>query len=365
MQTIRSMRVVQRRFLFQALLASLSLVILFFQACGTPLQSSSSDNASGSSGSYLSSCFVANPNPIFKSGSFFNGSNWNDPSVIKVGTQYVMYASSGTGSGVQIYRLVSNDGANWSLSPSTAVFTNSPSATAWDRVSVETPAVVLFNNTYYLFYTGYTDQTNVGTYQVGYATSPDGITWTRSGTTSLLAPTDPTGAVNNDFNQFVVGEPGPVVFQNQLYLYFTAVGYDSSLKTTVQTIGLVTSPDGLTWSAPQKVLVPSQTLYPSSANWAGYSTPSAIVLNNQVHLFFDVVQESPWLQLKIHHAVSTDGMTAWVQDAHAIFDFSQFNWTTREIRSPTALLDGGTLFLWFAGDNGTTLGIGEATCPFQ
>ena len=44
-------------------------------------------------------CFAASAsNLILTRDSLFAGSDWNDPSVIKVGSQYVMYASSGWGS---------------------------------------------------------------------------------------------------------------------------------------------------------------------------------------------------------------------------------------------------------------------------
>ena len=146
----------------------------------------------------------------------------------------------------------------------------------------------------------------------------------------------------------------------RLYLYFTAVGANSVLGTTLQVIGLTTW-DGTIWSAPQSVLEPDQALYPRMT-WIGYSTPMAAVLNGQMHLFFDVVQDMPWEQLRIHHASSADGITGWTHDSSAIFSQSDFTWTSTQIRSPSALLDGTSLFLWFAGDDASTLGIGASKC---
>ncbi len=300
-------------------------------------------------------------------GSFFAGSNWNDPHVLKVGSQFVMYASADINfsKNIKIYRLVSSDGINWQLSPSTAVFEKSSTPSAWDSESTETPAVVYFKNQYYMFYTGYTDQTDSSTYAVGYATSPDGIHWTRQ--TPRFAPTNPHGTPDLNFMQYVVGEPAPVVFNNKLYLYFTAQGAHMSVMSTLFTIGLVTSDDGLNWSAPQMVLVPDQSIYPRST-WIGYSTPHAAVLNNQVHLFFDVAKD-PFKQEKFHHASSADGINSWNLDSTAIFDKSQFSWADDQINAPAVLLDGTNLMMWFGGQGNISsfpnisMGIGMAICP--
>jgi len=92
------------------------------------------------------SCFIQDPaNPLITMGSFFAGSNWNDPHVIKVGSQFVMYTSADINfaKNIKIYRLISSDGKNWLLSPSTAVFEKSTNPMAWDSQSTETPAVVI------------------------------------------------------------------------------------------------------------------------------------------------------------------------------------------------------------------------------
>lgn len=310
-------------------------------------------------------CFVANsPSLILEKDELFSGATWNDPHVLQIANQFVMYASADHNfdENIEIYRLISNDGVNWTLSPSTAVLSKGTGGADWDRKSVETPAVVSFNGQYYMFYTGYAvTQNDATSYKIGYATSSDGISWTKG--TVLVQPTDPSGAPNMDFDQFVTAEPAPVVFNGKIYLYFTALGANASVGTTLQTIGLIESSDGVTWSTPQQVVIPDQTLYPRASNWKGYSTPHAAVLDNKVHLFVDVVTDTPFSQDKIHHLVSSDGKTGWVHDSTAIFDKSEFAWTTNQIRAPAVLLSGTTLYLWFAGDAGVTnLGIGLSHC---
>jgi predicted GH43/DUF377 family glycosyl hydrolase len=322
--------------------------VLVFLICGATLFSGCSDDAPSSGGSPSFS------NPIITTDDFFAGSNWNDPHVIHDGTRFVMYASASVNfdGNVKIYRLTSPDGIGWTLDPASAVLEKS--ASVWDSHSVETPAVVYYNGGYHLFYTGYSGTYAQSQYfKIGHAVSADGISWTKDAS-FLLEPTDPTGAVNFDFNQFIVGEPAPVVFNGKIYLYFTAVGASVTVGTTWQVIGLATY-DGTSWTAPQKVLEPDLAQYPR-ASYVGYSTPNAVLRDGKIHLYYDVVAD-PWKQVKIHHAVSDDGL-AWTQDTSALLDQSDFSWTAAELRSPSALPFNGKLYLYFAGHAGTDLSIG-------
>ena len=346
-----------------------SITIIFLFGC----TSSKSDTVAGGNDiveadldKLTSSCFVANTrNPILTRDSLLSGSDWNDPSVIKVGDQYVMYASSDQNFNfdISIYRLTSDDGISWALNPSNPVL--QASAGAWDARAVETPSVVYFNQKFHMFYTGYpSTHKDSYSYKIGHAISDDGITWTKK-SNYILAPNDPTNTTPNlTFNQWVVAEPAAVVFDNKIYLYFSAIGANLSVNTTLQVIGLTTSVDGESWTPAESVLTPDQGLYPRST-WMGYSTPNAVVLDQQMHLFFDVVQESPYKQLRIHHAKSTDGKLNWTHDNQPIFTVSLFPWSSNEIRSPSVLLDGTSLHMWFAGDEGTTLGIGHSICELN
>lgn len=180
--------------------------------------------------------------------------------------------------------------------------------------------------------------------------------------------------VNNEyiFNAWLIGEPGAVVFNNQIYLYFTANGYHTNItpNNPLQVIGLIKSSNGIAWSSAQEVLAPDGILFPrldGSNNdlWVAYSTPNAIVLDNQLHLFYDVASNisNAWAQRRLHHSKSTNGETGWTQDSSVIFSNSDFSWTSHEIRAPSLLFDGIQLLMWFAGDDGAgNLGLGLSTC---
>jgi hypothetical protein len=314
-------------------------------------------------------CFQGGTTPELQIGSGFAGADWNDPHVLKVGGQYWMYASSNLGfaptppSPVQIYRFTSTDAVTWTLDPMTPVLT--VTAATWDQGGNETPAVVSFGGKYHMFWTGYPDQwpnLDALNFKIGHATSTDGIAWTKDAN-PLLAPSGTMG----DFDEFIVGEPGPVVFNNMLYLYFTAVGVDAGLANSLQVVGVITSADGVNWSTPALAFKPDQGVYPRGSNWVGYSTPNAVVIAGKVHVFVDVANDhgvmNGWTQEALHHAYSADGLTGWTQDTAPIRRLTDFTWTAREIRSPHALLDGITLRLYFAGDDlPNAWGIGQMTC---
>jgi hypothetical protein len=314
-------------------------------------------------------CFQGGTAPELQIGSGFFNADWNDPHVLKVGAEYWMYASSNLGfppagppsSPVQIYRFISPDAVNWTLNPTTPVL--SVTAATWDQGGNETPAIVSFGGKYHMFWTGYPDawpNLNAFNFRIGHATSTDGIAWTKDAS-PLLAP---SGAA--DFRQYIVGEPGPVVFNNTLYLYFTAVGVDTGLASSLRVVGVMTSADGIAWSAPALAFKPDQTVYPRTSNWVGYSTPNAVVVDGKVHVFVDVANDhgnNSWTQEALHHASSADGLTGWAQDAAPIRRLTDFAWTAREIRSPGTFLDGTTLRLYFAGDDlPNAWGIGQMTC---
>jgi hypothetical protein len=316
-------------------------------------------------------CFQGGTTRELQIGSGFPNADWNDPHVIKVGGEYWMYASSNLGfpptppSPVQIYRFTSTDAVNWTLDPMTAVLT--VSAGQWDQGGVETPAIVSFGGKYHMFWTGYPDpwpNLVAPNFRIGHATSMDGITWTKDASFLL----GPSSSVPGHFAEYIVGEPGPVVFNNMLYVYFSAVGVDAGLMNSLQVVGVMTSSDGVAWSAPALALKPDQTVYPRGMDWVGYSTPNAVVIAGKVHVFFDVANnhgDNTWTQEALHHAYSADGLTGWTQDPAPIRRPADFVWTQREIRSPNALLDGTTLRLHFAGDNlfvTGAWGIGQMTC---
>jgi sucrose-6-phosphate hydrolase SacC (GH32 family) len=278
-----------------------------------------------------------------------------------------MYATANVGGKwgtVLPFRAVSSDGKIWDLDNKPLLQVGAKGT--FDEDSVETPSVVRFKGKYHLFYTGVVKGLIKQNLSIGHATSDDGINWTRLADEPLLKP---TGNMFRDWNGYHVAEPGAVVFNNQLYLYFHASGRrDGGGKPGNQSsIGLVVSSDGYTFSEMRRVLTQGPR-YPTTApaQYVGYSTPNAEVVNGQVHLFYDVIATKPsWQQIAIHHAVSDDGVN-FIEDPEPLLERNDLSWTKTEIRAPATLYEDGRFRLWFAGhdvDNLPVSGIGYIDLP--
>ena len=321
-------------------------------------------------------CFCGNPITIIKSGDFFSISHWNDSHNINIGGTHYMYISSSTEvptNKIGIFRLKSTNGTNWTQDPAptggqTAIDMKvlTQTASGWSSGGIETSSVVFFNGQYHMFYTAYVSNAATN-FRIGHAVSADGISWTADAA-YLLAPTSTSGGAVTDFNYGIVAEPSAVVFGGMLYLYFAAQGYHSDINDNDATpgsqlgsIGVITSADGVTWSAPAMAFRPDQSIWPRTIagnnEWISYSTPNAIVLDGKMHVFHDVVNEKiSWNQVALTYAVSLDGISNWTQSTSPIYTKSSFNWmrdytvggTTYlgEVRAPSMYLVSGREYLF-------------------
>lgn len=118
-----------------------------------------------------------------------------------------------------------------------------------DFVHIADPHVVFRNNLYHLWYTSVTHKANsqkVGM-SIGYATSTDGITWTKKGIVI-----QPTQAWEKQFDSASIGRPY-VLWDNQsnqFEMFYDAIKLDTSnvLENSCPGIGYAVSTDGMNWT---------------------------------------------------------------------------------------------------------------------
>jgi hypothetical protein len=292
-------------------------------------------------------------NPIIQAGDFMSQGLWADPCVLKVGDTYVMYLTSSTKEPfkppILTFRALSADGLRWHLDPQTPLM----DASGTPFLSIETPSVVQFDGRFHMYYTGIHPTGHVPVMEIGHAVSDDGVHWVKD-----AQPVVRSSGKVSDWDGYAVAEPGAVVYKGRLYLYFVAIGArPKGLPPQLQSIGLAVSTDGQTFDQPRVVLTQS-TRYPPEGGFPGYSTPSALVDGDKIHLFYDVVNfdanaNPNWRQVALQDAVSTDGGLTFVERNGPLLRRDDNDWTAKgELSGPAALIDGDQVRLWFGGHTG-------------
>jgi predicted GH43/DUF377 family glycosyl hydrolase len=302
--------------------------------------------------------------PIVKqtslSGNFWTTTAYNDPDVHRSGDGYVMYFSRNTEDiyadkrlePVSIFRAISSDGLVWTAEKAESVALGS--ATDWDYNKAETPSVVYFKGTYHLYYSGGSQNDSPAAYKIGHATSADGIKWMKEPANPVLKPSSITGLPN----VLHVAEPGAVVYDGKIRLYFTVTSQRTGAGPSARmSIWCATSDDGTVFSTPKEVLSQG-ALYPAAEGYCGYSTPSAISAGSGIQLYYDVYKHTggaiaPDEQIALHRAVSPDG-EHFTEDAAPILKREDSAWTAREIRGGSEIAENGIVRMWFSGDNYAT-----------
>ena len=140
------------------------------------------------------------------------------PSVFKTNGQYIMYYSgrgaTGSNNKYQIGRAVSNNGTDWIKETANPILTPG-SYPAWDDVYVMDPCVTFNGQEYMMWYVGVSGSIS----QIGYATSADGITWSKSNQNPVVSP-DPT----NPWEEVLVTSPNVLQGFNEYVMYFAGKG---------------------------------------------------------------------------------------------------------------------------------------------
>jgi predicted GH43/DUF377 family glycosyl hydrolase len=258
------------------------------------------------------------------------------PSVIKVGSTYVMYYE-GEDSAThtrQIGRAVSSDGLSWTKSPATPVLAVGPSG-AWDSGEVRYPSVFYDGTTYRMWYWG----AGSGCDLMGLATSSDGITWTRPQTASGFGSCDFAG-------QYA---PGAVIKNGSTFMmwYWEPLG---------EAIGLATSADGISWTNSGLVNMPVDF-----NNGAGFSRP-VVVLDGTTfrmwfarHYGFVAAGNASGFDIykaNMGYATSSDGLNWSVYPASGatVFGAGRENaWDHTGVGDAAVIKDGTKYRMWYTG----------------
>jgi predicted GH43/DUF377 family glycosyl hydrolase len=180
-------------------------------------------------------------------------------------SRLAMYYVGRVGGKLVIRRRVSLDGYDGYVWEATGTTVLESSVDGWDAGGAWCPIVWIEDGTWYMMYTSRdADLNNVST---GLATSPDGVTWTKSGLNPVIVPT-------------LVWEDGAVELTSVIKVGSTYYGFYTNLSTVAgslplhaRKIGLATSPDLVTWTKQAKPVFGENRASYQREPFLGYYSP--------------------------------------------------------------------------------------------
>ena len=263
----------------------------------------------------------------------WDGAAVQKPSVLHENSGYkIWYDGIDFDENTRIGLAESKDGINWKKAPYEPVLDGEPGA--WDATGEHAPFVMKDGSLYKMWYEG--SDGNVR--QLGYATSHNGINWTKYPGNPVLQ------AGPESYDQFVAGH-GTVLHEDGLYkLWYHAIGDLDGIGDVDAIIAYATSPDGINWTKHGPVLVGAPDSWDT-----GLWGPSVLKVNGTYWMWYSA--GGPIYNISIGAATSPDGVE-WtrVGDTPVITDPGFIN----HYSDPHVIFDGGLFKVWmgnFFSDN--------------
>ncbi len=219
--------------------------------------------------------------------------------VVEVDGTYHMYFirqpvdAGGDWADYEICHATSSDGVAWEMDPTNPVVAKGADG-EWDDVSVSLAAVIHDQSGFRMWYGA--DGGDEGA--VGYATSPDGSSWTKYEGNPVM-DVGPPGSFDDEWVL-----PGTVIVHDGLYRMWYSSSKDVGDSDTDWRVGYAESSDGLTWTKhPTPVLEPGH----GWDSWLAYA-PSVMFDGANYHMWYIGSAGD----FGIGYAVSVDGIE-WVK----------------------------------------------------
>lgn len=234
------------------------------------------------------------------------------------GTYQLWYDGKNLKNEVAIGYATSTNGITWTKALNNPILT--ATLNTWETFGEEfSPFVLLENGTYKMWY----ERAGDGPRQLGYATSTDGINWTKD-------PNNPVLQAGPETYDQEGAAHGAILHEGSTYkLWYHAMGDQGPI------IAYATSPDGTNWTKQGPVLLPDGSNWDDQAVWGA----SVLNINGTYWMWYGGAgsQYPP----SIGVVTSTDGIN-WTRPltTPAVF-------TGSPIGDPVVITETGTLKMWF------------------
>lgn len=279
-------------------------------------------------------------NPVFAGGGM---GAWDN----NVGVPWVIFNSdsaryemwySGSLPGGNIGFATSSDGIAWTRNANTVL---SPSPGSWDSMLVLAPCVLRENGQYKMWYTGARSDwpgPAIATNRIGYATSPDGKNWTKYSGNPVL------GAGKGDW------ESGGVEYCSVILVPGGYKMFYGGFNLSTSCIGVAFSADGITWQR-DTVNNPVFTKGPPGT-WDGNSfLPRVLAIGGKYFMWYGAETVPGVGPPRIGLATSIDSGKTWVRYAQdpVLTVGSSGSWDVSWVEPGSVLLVGNTVHMWYDG----------------
>jgi predicted GH43/DUF377 family glycosyl hydrolase len=270
-----------------------------------------------------------------------------DPAILYEGGLYRMWYTGDRGGNLRLIGYATSaDGQAWTRYGGNPVLAAGAPG-SWDADGARWATVISDGGVFKMWYTG---RDASGTNRIGYATSPDGIAWTKYAGNPVL-DLGSAGA----WDERRVSEPAVIkdgATYKMCYGGRNIAGWDS--------IGYATSPDGLNWTryARNPVLVGSP---PGSWDIVVYA-PS-VILEGGVYAMAYSGCNNAGTACEIGYARSADGIH-WTRQGRVIQQGSDGSFDRYSADYPALLRIEGTAGMGYSGYDGSNYRIGYASAPW-
>jgi predicted GH43/DUF377 family glycosyl hydrolase len=255
-----------------------------------------------------------------------------DISVLKEDPGYRMWVSWRPQHSIAL--VTSKDGLNFNGMPQAVL---GPRASGWENDDVNRPVVIKLKDGYHMWYTGQAD----GHSAIGYAISPDGITWKRMSDKPVLSADVP-------WEKVAVMCPD-VMWDARAKLY--KMWYSGGEQYEPDAIGYATSPDGLNWAKFQ-----SNPIFANdpTKSWEQHKVTACQVIHDGdwYYMFYIGFEDINHAQICL--ARSKDGITGWERNPNNPIVKTSVrgevnDWDSSACYKPYAIYDGKQWLLWYNG----------------
>ena len=252
-----------------------------------------------------------------------------------------------------------------------------------DAATAEAPCgdVAMGETCYRMWYVGNNDPDDGELRRVGYAVSPDGVTWTRipgGGEDGSVLDPGPSGS----FDEYGHSAPSVIRDGDHYTMWYTGLGEDNA----IQGIGMATSTDGVTWERVPGTEEGGAVLRESGEDgrFDEHEIITANVLKDVVteelpcedaavgepcyRMWFEGIDTDDYYRYRVGYATSPDGVS-WTKvdgadESGAVLGLGpKGTFESKGVGVPNVIKDGAIFQMWYEAFDGKRYSIGHATSP--